>query len=102
MSARPEERPAASPRPKSTVLTFAEKTGRWLITPGMLVLLIAGIYLTSRDPWDFSQGWISAAFVIIIVLFGLQGAYYAPRLRKARALAERDIEAARNSITPVY
>lgn len=82
------------PRSVPLVLTFAEKTGRWLITPGMLVLLIAGIYLTSRDPWDFSQGWISAAFVIIIVLFGLQGAYYAPRLRKARGLAERDIEAA--------
>ncbi|MFN8133292.1 MAG: DUF2269 family protein [Solirubrobacteraceae bacterium] len=88
------------PRSVPFVLTFTEKAGRWLVAPGMVVLLLAGIYLAGQDPWDFSQGWISAAFVIIVVLFGIQGGYYAGRVRKAREIATRDIAVAAPGAEP--
>ncbi len=62
---------------------------RRLITPAMVVVLLAGIYLTV-DRWDFSEPWISAALAIIIVIFGLVGGVLAPSERRALELAERD------------
>lgn len=62
---------------------------RRLITPAMVVVLLAGLYLTI-DRWDFGEPWISAAFAILIVLFGLVGAVLAPTERRLLALAERD------------
>ena len=60
-----------------------------LITPAMVVVLLAGIYLT-LDRWDFGEPWISGAFAILIVLFGLVGAVYAPTERRLLELAQRD------------
>ncbi len=63
---------------------------RSLITPMMVVVLAAGLYL-ALDRWSLGDGWISATFAILIVLFGLAGAVFAPLERRCLQLAERDL-----------
>ncbi len=62
---------------------------RRLITPAMVVVLVAGLYL-ALDRWELSDPWISATFAILIVLFGMVGAVFAPAERRMAELAERD------------
>ena len=70
-----------------------QKVDRYLVTPGMIVLLLAGIYLLADGAWDASDAFISVGFLAIISLFGLQHAFFQPQTRKARELAERDLKA---------
>ena len=67
--------------------------GRKVITGGATVLLIAGIYLAAAGPYDFGSTFVSIGIIIIVILFGLGGAFFAPTERKAAELAERDIAA---------
>ena len=60
-----------------------------VITPGMVAVLAAGLYL-ALDRWSLGDPWISATFAILIVLFGLVGAVFAPLERRCLQLAERD------------
>jgi len=60
-----------------------------LITPMMVVILVAGLYLAT-DRWELSDPWIVATFAILIVLFGLMGAVFTPSEKRLVALAERD------------
>ena len=64
-----------------------------LATPALALILITGIYQTIDGDWDFGSFWISATFLIVIVLGGLLGAYFIPTDRKLLALVERDIKA---------
>ena len=59
------------------------------ITPAMVVILVAGIYLAIAR-WSLGDPWISATFAILIVLFGLAGAVLGPLERRCAELAERD------------
>ena len=46
--------------------------GKLLMTPAMVVVLLAGIYLASdADVW--SEAWVSGGFVGMILLFGIAG-----------------------------
>lgn len=67
-------------------------TNMYLVTPGMIVVLAAGIYLMAKGDWG-NQSWITIGFIAIIALFGLVHAYFQPRTRKAIELAERDLAA---------
>lgn len=73
-------------------LEAIRKVDNYLVNPGMIVLLLAGIYLLSDGPWEASEAWISIGFLAIIVLFGLQHAYFRPQGRKAQEIAERDLK----------
>jgi uncharacterized membrane protein len=64
-----------------------------LATPAMVVILVTGIYQTS-ERWDWGEGWISATFVILIVIGGLLGGYFIPADRKLGPMVEREIAAA--------
>jgi uncharacterized membrane protein len=64
----------------------------FLVTPAMIVLLAAGIYLMVKGDWG-NQSWITVGFIAIVVLFGLVHAFFIPRTRKAIALSERDLAA---------
>jgi uncharacterized membrane protein len=56
------------------------------MSPAMVVVLICGIYLASdADVW--SEVWVSVPLVILIVIGGLSGAYFAPRERELARLA---------------
>lgn len=70
-----------------------DQIGKKVITPSMVVVLVAGAYLASDiDVWD--RPWVSAPLLILIVLFGLGGAFFSPQERKLADLAQRDIAAA--------
>lgn len=62
---------------------------RRLITPSMVVVLAAGLYL-ALDRWSLGDPWISATFTILIVIFGLVGAVLTPTERRLAELAEAD------------
>ena len=63
--------------------------GRRVVTPAMVVVLLAGLYL-ALDRWSLGDPWISATFAILFVLFGLQGAVLAPADERLAELAEHD------------
>jgi uncharacterized membrane protein len=65
-----------------------------LASPALLVILITGIYQVSKGGWSFGAFWISATFAIVIVLGGLNGAYFIPTDRRLADMAERDLAGA--------
>jgi len=81
------------PRATPAILAGVQKVDRYLVNPGMIVLLLAGIYLLADGDWETSEAFISVGFLAVIVLFGLQHAFFQPQTRKARELAERDLKA---------
>lgn len=85
----------ASQHPRATpaILAGVERCDRYLVNPGMVVLLLAGLYLLSDGGWETSDAFIGVGFLAIIVLFGLQHAFFQPQTRKAKELAERDLKA---------
>jgi uncharacterized membrane protein len=62
---------------------------RRLITPSMVVILAAGLYL-ALDRYSLGDAWISSTFTILIVLFGVVGAVITPTERRCAELAEAD------------
>jgi uncharacterized membrane protein len=80
------------PRATPAIMAGIQKVDKYLVNPGMVVLLLAGIYLLADGPWETSDAFVSVGFLAIIVLFGLQHAFFQPRVREAKALAERDLK----------
>jgi predicted integral membrane protein DUF2269 len=83
------------PRATPALLAGIQRIDRYLVTPGMVVVLLAGIYLivASDDAWDGSEAFITVGFVAIIALFGLQHGFFRPQTARAKELAERDLKA---------
>lgn len=66
--------------------------GQRLITPGLAVVLIAGIYLASKlHQWG--QFYVQWGLAVAVVLGALGGLFFAPRERRLAELAERDLSA---------
>jgi uncharacterized membrane protein len=63
-----------------------------MANPALALIVVTGIYQTA-DRWEFSDFWISATFLIAIVLGGLNGAYFIPSDRRLAPMAERDLAA---------
>jgi hypothetical protein len=80
------------PQATPAILAGIQKTDRFLVTPGMIVMLLAGIYLLADGPWEASEMFLSVGFLAILVLLGLQHGFFVPQVRKAKALAERDLK----------
>ena len=80
------------PRATPAILTGIERCDRYLVNPGMVVLLLAGLYLLSDGGWETSDAFIGVGFLAIIALFGMQHAFFQPQTRKAKELAERDLK----------
>ena len=64
-----------------------------LATPAMVVILLTGIYQTADADWGFGSFWISATFLIVIVIGGILGAYFIPTDKRLADQAAREIEA---------
>jgi uncharacterized membrane protein len=62
-----------------------------MATPALVVVLLTGIYQTSDGDWGFDSFWISATFLIVIVIGGINGAYFIPADKRLSAQAEREI-----------
>jgi len=82
------------PRATPAVLAGIQRIDRYLVTPGMIVLLLAGIGLLSASDgaWDGGDAFVVVGFVAILALFGLQHGFFRPQTARAKALAERDLE----------
>ncbi len=67
--------------------------GRRLINPGLLVVVLAGIYLASKlHQWHaFYVQW---GIGVALVLGGLSGAFMMPRERRLAELAQADVDRA--------
>jgi uncharacterized membrane protein len=89
------------PRSSPALFDAIRKVDNYLVNPGMLVVLVAGIYLMSDGNWDGSEAFIAIGFIAIIALFGLQHAFFRPQGRKAQELAERDLKAG-DSFSPEF
>jgi uncharacterized membrane protein len=56
----------------ASALARAGALPAFVVTPAMVVVLLAGIYLaTDADLW--SEGWVSGSFVGLILLFAIAG-----------------------------
>jgi uncharacterized membrane protein len=66
---------------------------QWLATPALVIVLATGIYQVSEGNWEFSQFWISATLVIVLVIGVILGGYFIPADRRLAPMAERDIAA---------
>jgi uncharacterized membrane protein len=91
------------PRATPAILAGVQRVDRYLVNPGMVILLIAGIVLlaTSDSAWGGSDFFIVWGWIAIIALFALQHGFFQPRVRKAKALAERDLQAG-DTLSPEF
>lgn len=65
---------------------------RRLTSPGLGIVLLAGIYLASKlETW--SNFYVQWGFGAIIVLGAMSGAFFAPRNTRMGDIAQRDIDA---------
>ena len=60
--------------------------------PALALIVITGIYQTIDGDWGFGSFWISATFLIAIVLGGMSGAYFIPTDRRLAPMVQRDID----------
>ena len=82
-----------SPRSVPAVLRGVLQIDRYLVTPGMLVVLAAGIYMLIDADIPASETYVSVGFVAIIALFGMAHGFFRPNTVRALELAERDLGA---------
>jgi hypothetical protein len=85
------------PRAAPALIEGMRKVDRFLVNPGMIILLIAGIVLLAdsgiggHNLWDGSDFFVVWGFIAIIALFGLQHGFFAPRMAKLQEIADRDL-----------
>lgn len=82
------QNPSATP----TIIAGVQKVDRYLVNPGSLIVLLAGIYLMSDGNWSGSEAFIVVGFIAIIALIALQHGFFRPQTQRARDLAERDLQ----------
>jgi uncharacterized membrane protein len=67
-----------------------DRIGKFLITPAATLILLTGIYLAATGVYDFGDAFVTAGLVIVVILLGMGGAFFAPRERRLAELAARD------------
>lgn len=65
-----------------------------IASPALLLILITGIYQVHDAGWGFGAFWVSASFVVVLLIGGLTGAYFIPSDRKLEAMITGEISAA--------
>jgi uncharacterized membrane protein len=83
----------SAPQSVPGVLRGIQVTDRYLVSPGLIVVLLAGIYLMAEGHWDASEAFIGVGFAGIVILLGMLHGFFRPNTAKALALAERDLAA---------
>jgi len=80
-----------SPRSVPTVLRGILTIDRYLVSPGLIVVLLAGIYMLIDAEISASESFVTVGFIAIIILFGMAHGFFRPQTRQALELAERDL-----------
>jgi uncharacterized membrane protein len=89
------------PRAMPVIHEMSDRLGKLVMSPAIVVVLVCGIYLASdADVW--SESWVSVPLVILIVIGGLGGAFFAPKERQLAALATRDLGAGAGELSAEY
>ncbi len=74
------------------LLRARQRVGRYLVNPGLLVVLLAGIYLAS-DEHQWSNFYVGWGIIAAIVLGALEGSFIIRPAAHLAELAERDLAA---------
>lgn len=91
----------SAPRSVPTVLRGVLTIDRFLVSPGMIVVLLAGIYMLIDVDIDAGESWVTVGFIAIVVLFGMAHGFFRPNTQRALELAERDL-ATGDTLSPEY
>lgn len=83
----------SEPRSVPAVLRGVLQIDRYLISPGLIVILLAGIYMLIDADISAGESWVTIGFIAIVVLFGMAHGFFRPNTRRALELAERDLGA---------
>jgi uncharacterized membrane protein len=83
----------SSPRSVPTVLRGIQRIDRFLVSPGLIVILLGGIYMLIDGDISAGESWVTVGLVAIVVLFGMAHGYFRPNTVRALELAERDLAA---------
>jgi uncharacterized membrane protein len=91
------------PQATPAILAGVQKVDKYLVNPGMVVLLLAGIGLLSASDgaWSTSDAFVGVGILAILVLFGLQHGFFQPQVRKAKEIAERDLKSG-DTLSPEF
>ena len=79
--------------------------GQRIISPLAIIVLLAGVYLALKGPYDFGDWWVGLGLASIVVLIGMGHAFFSPREGRLAELAERDLAASADgepALTPEY
>jgi uncharacterized membrane protein len=80
-----------APQSVPAVYTAFQRVDRIMVTPGLIIILLAGLYMVSDASISLGESWVSLGLATVIILLGLTHAYFAPRWRRGIELAERDL-----------
>lgn len=67
--------------------------GRSLVNPGLLLVVIAGVYLTIKGH-DWHQFFVQWGIGAVVVIGGLEGAFVLRQSKKLAELSQADVDAA--------
>ncbi len=72
------------------LLRNRQRVGRVLVNPGLLIVLLAGIYLAT-DLHQWSRFYVQWGLAAVIVIGAIEGAIMIPRSGRLAEIAERDL-----------
>ncbi len=81
------------PSSAPALIAGMRRIDRYLVNPGMILLLIAGIVVLadSSSVWKGSQFFVVWGFLAIIALFGVQHGFFGPQMARLQEIAEKDL-----------
>jgi uncharacterized membrane protein len=82
---------SGNPRAVPTVLRSMRRTDFMVVTPGMVLLLAAGMWMVADASISLSESWVSVGIVAIIALFAIVHGVVEPAVKRAIGVAERDL-----------
>jgi uncharacterized membrane protein len=83
---------SSDPRSLPTLHRIEYTIERWLINPGLLVVLLAGIFLAS-DGHHWSEFFVQWGLAAVVVIGGLVSSVMIPTAKRAEQLAQRAVDA---------
>jgi uncharacterized membrane protein len=79
------------PRSVPTVLRGIALSDKIFVVPGLIVLLVAGIYAQAEGGWEGSEAWLSVGYTAVLVLLAMTFLFFRPNTKRALEIAERDL-----------
>ena len=80
-----------APESVPPVYAALRRVDRIIVTPGLVIVLLGGLYLLSEGGIEASESWVTVGFIAVLALLGMTHAYFRPRWDRGIELAERDL-----------